>query len=522
MSDTRPVAVMILAAGAGTRMKSSTPKVLHEIGGRSLVHHALVASAALDPQRTVVVVRHERDLVAAHIHSVAPDALIADQDDVPGTGRAVFCGLSVLDTTAIAAAVAGGAVGDHAVLDSQADGAVVVTSGDVPLVDGALLQALVQAHQSAGNAATVLTARVTSPKGYGRIVRDADGSVWGIVEEKDASEEQRAIAEINAGIYVFDAATLRDSLAKVGQDNAQGEVYLTDVLALAREAGGRVGAMIAPDASAVEGVNDRVHLAGAAAALNRRIVEGWMRAGVTIQDPATTWIDSDVTLAPDVTILPGTQLKGTTTIATGAVIGPDTTLTDVEVGEGATVVRSHGSLAVIAAGANVGPFSYLRPGTELGAAGKIGAFVETKNAKIGANSKVPHLSYVGDATVGEGTNIGAATIFVNYDGVAKHHTYVGNHVRIGSDNTLIAPLTIGDGAYSGAGTTIRHDVPSGALAINSSPQQNIEGWVGRRRPGTLSADAAARAAEAHGANDGLSSGAQEERASAAADIKGEV
>jgi len=510
---------MILAAGAGTRMKSSTPKVLHEIGGRSLVHHALVASAALEPLRTVVVVRHDRERVAAHIKDIAPDALIADQDEVPGTGRAVFCGLSALDTTAIAAAVAGGAAGDRGLLDSQADGAIVVTSGDVPLVDGDLLRALVEAHQAAGNAATVLTAKVDFPQGYGRIVRGADGAVMGIVEEKDASEAQRQIAEINAGIYVFDAATLRDSLAKVGQDNAQGEVYLTDVLELARKAGGRVGAMIAPDAGAVEGVNDRVHLAQAATAMNRRIVERWMRAGVTVQDPATTWIDADVTLAPDVTLLPGTQLKGSTVIATGAVIGPDTTLTDVEVGEGATVVRSHGTLAVIAAGATVGPFSYLRPGTELGADGKIGAFVETKNAKIGAGSKVPHLSYVGDATVGEGTNIGAATIFVNYDGVNKHHTYVGDHVRIGSDNTLIAPLTIGDGAYSGAGTTIRHDVPSGALAINSSPQQNVEGWVQRRRPGTASAKAAARAAEGHETRDGLSSGAQEERASAAADTR---
>lgn len=521
MSDTRPVAVMILAAGAGTRMKSATPKVLHEIGGRSLLHHALVASAALEPRRTVVVVRHERDRVAAHVQSVAPDALIADQDDVPGTGRAVYCGLSALDATAIAAAVAAGAAGDRTVLDSQADGAIVVTSGDVPLVDGELLKALVAAHQSAGNAATVLTARVSAPTGYGRIVRDDDGAVLGIVEEKDATDEQRAITEINAGIYVFDAATLRDSLANVGQDNAQGEVYLTDVMALAREAGGRVGAMIAPDAAAVEGVNDRVHLAQAAAAMNRRIVEGWMRAGVTVQDPATTWVDSAVVLAPDVTLLPGTHLTGATVVETGAVIGPDTTLADVEVGEGATVVRSHAALTVIAAGATVGPFSYLRPGTVLGAKGKIGAFVETKNAKIGAHSKVPHLSYVGDATVGEGTNIGAATIFVNYDGVSKHHTHVGSHVRIGSDNTLIAPLTIGDGAYSGAGSTIRHDVPPGALAINSSPQQNVEGWVKRRRPGTPSAHAAALAVEADGSPGGLSSGAQEERAATAADTKGE-
>jgi bifunctional UDP-N-acetylglucosamine pyrophosphorylase/glucosamine-1-phosphate N-acetyltransferase len=492
---------MILAAGAGTRMKSATPKVLHEIGGRTLVHHALEASAVLNPQRTVVVVRHDRDRVAAHIEKIAPDALIADQDEIPGTGRAVFCGLSALDTTAIAAAV----------LDARADGAIVVTSGDVPLVDGELLSALVEAHAAAGNAATVLTARVEAPTGYGRIVRGDAGEVLGIIEEKDASAEQRAISEINSGIYVFDAATLRDALAKVGQDNAQGEMYLTDVMAIAREAGGRVGAMVAPDAGAVEGVNDRVHLAQAAAAMNRRTVERWMRAGVTVQDPATTWIDSDVTLAQDVTLLPGTQLKGATTIATGAIVGPDTTLTDVEVGPGATVIRTHGSLAVIGANATVGPFSYLRPGTVLGADGKIGAFVETKNAKIGAGSKVPHLSYVGDATVGEGSNIGAATIFVNYDGVDKHHTHVGSHVRIGSDNTLIAPLTIGDGAYSGAGTTIRHDVPAGALAINSSPQKNVEGWVQRRRPGTASAEAAIKATEGEAGAGGLSTGAQEER-----------
>ncbi|WP_430867611.1 bifunctional UDP-N-acetylglucosamine diphosphorylase/glucosamine-1-phosphate N-acetyltransferase GlmU [Demequina aurantiaca] len=522
MSHAKPAAVMILAAGAGTRMKSATPKVLHEISGRSLLQHALVAAAALEPGRTVVVVRHDRERVAAHVAQIAPHVLLADQDDVPGTGRAVFCGISALDATAIAAQVANGGAGNNSVLDTQIDGAIVVTSGDVPLVDGELLGSFVDAHNTAGNAVSVLTARVGDPTGYGRIVRDdSTGEVLAIVEHKDANPAERGIDEINSGIYIFDAAALRASLARVGTDNSQGEMYLTDVIAIAREDGGRVGAMIAPDASAVEGVNDRVHLAAAASALNRRIVEGWMREGVTIQDPATTWIDSDVALSADVTILPGTQLKGATTVATGAVVGPDTTLTDVEVGAGATVLRSHGSLAVIAAGAVVGPFSYLRPGTELGVDGKIGAFVETKNAKIGAGSKVPHLSYVGDATVGEGTNIGAATIFVNYDGVNKHHAHVGNHVRIGSDNTLIAPLTIGDGAYSGAGTTIRHDVPAGALAINSSPQQNIEGWVQRRRPGSSSAEAAARAAETDGPLDGLSSGAQEERASAAADNKGE-
>ncbi|MDN4475571.1 bifunctional UDP-N-acetylglucosamine diphosphorylase/glucosamine-1-phosphate N-acetyltransferase GlmU [Demequina sp. SYSU T00192] len=521
MTPTPPAAVMILAAGAGTRMRSATPKVLHRIAGRSLVAHALAAAAELDPGRTVVVVRHEREAVASHIADVAPHALIADQDAVPGTGSAVRCGLSTLDATTVAAAVAAGAIGDRAVLDNQVQGSVVVTSGDVPLVDGALLGALVAAHEEQGNAVTVLTAEVPDATGYGRIVRGTDGAVLRIVEHKDAPAEVRAIREINAGIYVFDAAGLRDALAHLTTDNAQGELYLTDVLALAREAGGRVGALVAPDASAVEGVNDRVQLAAAGGALNRRIVEGWMRAGVTVVDPATTWIDADVELEADATVLPGTQLHGATYVAAGATVGPDTTLTDVEVGEGATVTRVHGSLAKIGPGATVGPFTYLRPGTVLGKKGKIGAFVETKNATIGAHSKVPHLSYVGDAIVGEHSNVGAGSIFVNYDGVTKSSSHVGDHVRIGSDNTLIAPVEIGDGAYTGAGAIIRHDVPAGALALNAVSQQVVEGWVERRRPGTPSA-AAARAAQDADDSRGLSSGAQEERAAAAADHKGEA
>ncbi|WP_084039317.1 bifunctional UDP-N-acetylglucosamine diphosphorylase/glucosamine-1-phosphate N-acetyltransferase GlmU [Demequina sp. NBRC 110053] len=508
MSLTRPAAVMILAAGAGTRMKSATPKVLHPLAGRSLVGHALTAAAALDPHRVVVVVRHERERVAAHVEAIAPHVLLADQDEIPGTGRAVYCGLSTLDATAVAARVAGGEVGAD-VLDTQLDGAVVVTSGDVPLVDGELLTALADAHVATGAAVTVLTAQVEEPTGYGRIVRDAGtGEVVEIVEEKDATEEQRAITEINAGIYVFDAATLRGALARLGQDNAQGEMYLTDVIAIARGDGGRVQAFVAPDADAVEGVNDRVQLAAAGRRLNTRIVERWMREGVTVMDPETTWIDAEVVLAPDVTLLPGVQLHGATEVASGAAVGPDTTLTDVSVGAGATVTRTHGSRAVIEAGATVGPFSFLRPGTHLGADGKIGAFVETKNSTIGAHSKVPHLSYVGDATVGEHSNVGAGTIFVNYDGVTKSHSTVGDHVRIGSDNALIAPVTIGDGAYTGAGTVVRRDVSPGALALSAGPQQNVDGWVQRRRPGTPSAAAAERAEQARADGDALSSDTQ--------------
>ncbi|MFW2512195.1 bifunctional UDP-N-acetylglucosamine diphosphorylase/glucosamine-1-phosphate N-acetyltransferase GlmU [Demequina sp. SO4-13] len=506
MSRTRPAAVIILAAGAGTRMKSATPKVLHSIAGRSLVGHALTAAAALEPRRVAVVVRHDRERVAAHIHDIAPHALLADQDEIPGTGRAVYCGLSTLDATAVAARVASGEVGDSAVLDTQLDGAVVVTSGDVPLVDGELLGALVDAHQASGAAVTLLTAQVGDPTGYGRIVRDAGtDEVVEIVEHKDATDEQRAITEINAGIYVFEAAVLREALARLGQDNSQGEMYLTDVVAIARSAGGHVVPFVAPDAAATEGVNDRVQLAAAGRALNDRILHRWMREGVSIVDPTTTWIDAEVTLAADATILPGTQLHGRTEVASGATVGPDCTLTDVLVGPGATVLRTHAQLAEIGPGATVGPFAHLRPGTVIGEGGKVGEFVGVKNSVIGPHAKVPHLSYVGDAEIGEGSNVGAGTIFVNYDGVNKHRTTVGAHVRIGSDNTLIAPLTIGDGAYTGAGTTVRHDVPPGALAINSSPQQTVEGWVERRRAGSTSAEAAHRATHADDAPDGLSS-----------------
>lgn len=472
-------------------MRSATPKVLHRIGGRTLLGHAIAAAEGLNPERLAVVVRHRREIVAAEALERAPHALIADQDDVPGTGRAVWCAVTALDAVATAAHVAGGTE-EHALID----GDVVVTSADVPLVDAALLVALLADHQENERAVTVVTAKVTNPSGYGRIVRDSLGDVEAIVEHKDASPEQLAINEINAGLYVFDAHLLRDALGGLDSNNAQGELYLTDVVKAARAAGKKVGGFVAPDAASVEGVNDRVQLAAAGKELNRRIVEAWMRAGVTITDPATTWIDVDVTIAQDATILPGTHLTGSTAIGADAVIGPDTTLSSVVVGERATVSRSQASDSSFGADSSVGPFSYVRPGTVLGEHGKIGTYVETKNAQIGAHSKVPHLSYVGDATVGEHSNIGAATIFVNYDGVSKARSSVGDHVRIGSDNMLIAPVTIGDGAYTGAGAIIRRDVPPGAMSRNASPQQIIEGWVQARRPGTASADAASKASGA--------------------------
>jgi len=472
-------------------MRSRTPKVLHRIAGRSLLGFALRAGAELDPRRLAVVVRHERDVVAAHAEEELPGVLVVDQDAIPGTGRAVQCALTVLDAKEQAgSALLSGAPGTA---QGTLSGPVVVTAGDVPLLDSATLQQLLDAHEADGNAVTLLSTRLPDPYGYGRVVRDGDGDVVGVVEERDASAEQREIDEINASVYVFDADVLRDALTRVDDANDQGEVYLTDVVALAHGDGKRVRALLVEDEWLVSGVNDRAQLAEIGAELNRRILTEWMRAGVTVVDPATTWVDADVRLGRDVTIHPGTQLHGTTTVAAGAEIGPDTTLRDVEVGEEATVVRTHGFSARIGARATVGPFAYLRQDTVLGEGGKIGTFVETKDAQIGDGSKVPHLSYVGDAEIGRGTNIGAASVFVNYDGVHKHRSKVGDGARTGSDNMFIAPITIGDGAYTGAGTVLLKDVPAGALAVNSTTQRNIEGWVLRRRPGTPSAEAASKA-----------------------------
>lgn len=470
-----PSAVIVLAAGAGTRMKSDTPKVMHGIGGRSMVEHAIAAARELNPERLAAVVRFQRDKVAAHILDFDSDVTIVDQDDVPGTGRAVEVGLLGLDESA------------------RVEGTVIVTYGDVPLLRAETLRELIAEHEKSRNAVTVLTTHIQNPGSYGRIVRSESGEVTAIVEAKDATDQQLKITEINSGIYAFDAGVLRDSLTEVTTDNAQGEKYITDVLSIARKNGHRTSALAIEDRWEVEGANDRVQLAQLGRKLNDRLTEMHMRNGVTIVDAQTTWIDSTVTIANDVTILPGTQLQGTTSVGTGSIIGPDSTLKNVEIGENATISRTHGSDALIEAGATVGPFAYLRPGTILRASGKIGTFVETKNTEIGKGSKLPHLSYAGDVTIGENSNIGAASVFVNYDGVNKHRSTVGNNVRMGSDNMYVAPVNIGDGAYSGAGTVIRKDVPAGALAINVAPQRNIDGWVLENRAGTEAAEAASAA-----------------------------
>jgi bifunctional UDP-N-acetylglucosamine pyrophosphorylase/glucosamine-1-phosphate N-acetyltransferase len=471
--------VIVLAAGGGTRMKSKTMKVLHPVAGRSMVGHVLAAVQQVRPKRIVAVVGHQREQVAPHVQELVPDALIAVQEEQHGTGHAVRVAMEAVRQ-------AEGAIG----------GTVLVAYADTPLLEAESLQRFADEHEAAERAVSILSGLVENPFGYGRVLRDAEGEVEGIVEEKDATEDQRGIREINSGILAFDAAFLVEVLPRLGNDNAKGEYYLTDTVQLARESGLHVGAHVIDDVLQTEGVNDRAQLARIGAAMNERIVDRWMRDGVTVMDPATTWLDADVVLAPDVTILPGVQLLGATVVQEDAVVGPDTTLKDCEIGSGARVTRSHGELAVIGAGATVGPFAYLRPGTTLGAAGKIGTFVETKNAQIGDGAKVPHLSYVGDAEIGEGTNIGAGTIFANYDGLAKHRTVVGRHARTGSNNTFVAPVAVGDGAGTAGGTVVRRDVPPGALAVSSGPQRNLERWALSKRAGTAQADAAQAALDA--------------------------
>ncbi len=473
MSD---LTVIVLAAGGGTRMKSKTLKVLHPIAGRSMIGHVLTAAQALEPSQIVAVVGHQREQVGPHIQQLVPDAVLAVQDTQEGTGHAVRIAWESLRA-------AGGAAG----------GTVLIAYGDTPLLEGESLRAFADFHRSNDAAVSILTGLVDDPFGYGRIVRGDHDGVEAIVEEKDATPDQAAIREINSGILAIDADFLEAALPRISNDNAKGEYYLTDVVALARQDGRTVAAYPLEDVLQTEGANDRAQLAALAKEKNRRILTHWMKEGVTVVDPDTTWVDADVKLARDVTVLPGVQLLGATVVGEDAVIGPDSTLKDTEVGEGARVMRTHAELAVIGAGANVGPFSYLRPGTDLGSGGKIGGFVETKNAKIGEGAKVPHLSYVGDAEIGEGTNIGAGTIFANYDGVAKHRTTIGRQARTASNNTFVAPVSIGDGAGTGAGAVIREDVPPGALGLSAGPQRNIEGWAQRRRPGTAQAEAAERA-----------------------------
>ena len=452
----RGLVCIVLAAGSGTRMVSNTPKVMHQLAGRPLLGHVMATATSLESDGVYVVLRHQRELIGQYLSNTYPAAIQVEQDEVSGTGRAVEVSLGKIPE------------------DFQ--GEVLVVSGDVPLMDTQTLDALVQSHRSKKASATILTALLDDPSGYGRIVRAQNGGVSKIVEHLDATESELQIKEINAGVYVFDASHLRQALSHLQSHNAQGERYLTDVAALMVEDGHPVEAEIVADNWLVHGINDRAQLAEVAKELNERICRAWQLSGVTILDPASTWIDVSVTIGQDAIIHPGSHLRGATAIGAEAEIGPSVVI------EGSVVGNK----------AKVGPFAYLRQGTDLGEAGKIGSFVETKNAKIGKGSKVPHLSYVGDAEIGEYSNIGAGTIFANYDGVAKHHSKIGSHVRTGSHNVFVAPISIGDGAYTAAGTVVRKDVGTGELAMNVAPQRSIADWVIKNRPGTASAEAASK------------------------------
>ena len=478
MTQSRSAAVIVLAAGEGTRMRSSTPKVLHMFLGRSLLGHVLSAVEPLAPAHTVVVVGHQREAVLAHLAEIAPAAQSVVQEHQNGTGHAVRIALDE---------VAG------------LTGTVVVVCGDTPLLTSATLEALVEHHGATSSSATVLTARVVDPSGYGRIVRADGGAVVAIVEHKDADEQTLGIDEINSGIYAFDAEALEGALSAVSTNNSQGEEYLTDVIGVLVGDGQHVDAVVVDEARELMGVNDRVQLAEARGRMRDRINERWMREGVSIIDPATTMIGVGVTLEADAVVHPWTLLEGSTTVASGAEVGPGSQLIDSVVGAAATVRFTTCDRAVIGPEASVGPYTNLRPGTVLGRGARAGAFVEAKNAQVGEGSKIPHLSYVGDAEIGEGSNIGAASVFVNYDGLAKHRTVIGDHVRIGSDTMLVAPVSIGDGAYTAAGSVITDDVPAGAMGVGRARQRTIRDWVLRKRSGTASAKAAARALQASAA-----------------------
>lgn len=450
-------AAIVLAAGAGTRMKSKRPKVAHEVLGKPLVNWVINAAVEAGADRIVAVVGHLREQVEP---LVAGQAEIVVQTEQRGTADAV---LSCSD------ALAG------------FEGSLLVLSGDCPLITADTMRALVQAREEADAAVVVLTMKLEDPFGYGRIIRDADGQVQRIVEQKDATPEEAAVCECNSGFYCFDAQALFEALGKVGSDNAQGEFYLTDVLEICRSAGRPVLAVQAEDNTECLGVNSRIQLAEATAIAQRRINEAHMAAGVTMTDPHQVWIGPDVKLAQDVELLPQVFLMGSTVVGQDCVIGPNSRLTDTVVGCGCTIDETVAVEAQIDDGATCGPRAYLRPGAHLCEGAKAGTHVEIKKSTIGAGSKVPHLSYIGDTTMGEGVNIGAGSITCNYDGKHKSKTFIGDGVFVGSDTMMVAPVEIGHGAVIGAGSVIARDVSPDALALTRPDQVEIEGWAKKKR-----------------------------------------
>lgn len=450
--------VVILAAGHGTRMRSALPKVLHDVCGRPMIEWIVAAAREAGAAQMVVVDGPERALAA----DLPGDVVCAVQAQRRGTADAARAAIAHIEA---------------------AQGPVVVLPGDVPLITPEVIVTLVEAHGRARAAATVATMELEDPGRYGRIVRDADGQVERVVETKrpeDATPDELAIREVNTGLMAFDPGALIDALERVRADNAQSEYYLPDVIPTLRAAGHTVAAVALDDPAVLLGVNDRADLATVTAHAQRRIHEAHMRAGVTIVDPASTLIEAGVALAPDMRIEPACFLRGATRVGAGSRIGPVTTLIDCDLGEGVTVPHSYLVECRVAAGASVGPFAYLRPGAVLDEGAKAGTFVEIKNSRIGAGAKVPHLSYIGDADVGPGTNLGAATITANYDGQRKHRTTIGSEVRTSVDTTLVAPVNVGDGAYTAAGSVITEDIPAGGLGVARQRQRNVEGYAERK------------------------------------------
>ena len=447
---------VVLAAGEGTRMRSELPKVLHPLAGRTLLAWVLEAVAETKPERTVVVVGHGAPAVIESLPEGVEHCL---QSERLGTGHAASLALDHLGPL-------------------PAGTEVLVVAGDTPLIDGSTLNRLIDAHREEAAVVSLLSTVLDDPHGYGRIVRGAANAVTGVVEQADATPEQVAIREVNAGMYLFNAETMKSDLASVTTDNAQGEYYLPDLVAVSTARGDRVVAVSA-GADRVSGVNTHAHLAAAAGVIRRRIAERWMEAGVRLIDPDTTYIDDDVELAPGVVLYPGVHLEAGSRVETNVVLGPDTFVSSSVIGSGSRVWYSVLRGAEVGADCQVGPYASLRPGTILHRGAKLGTFVETKKTVVGEGTKVPHLSYLGDATIGKGSNIGAGSITCNYDGFAKYETVVGDGVFIGSDTMLIAPVTIGDGAMTAAGSAITHDVEPGALGVARGRQRNVAGFVRR-------------------------------------------
>lgn len=447
---------IILAAGEGTRMKSKTPKVLHKIVGKSMVEHVIDAADAVGCTRKVVVVGSGREKVEADLSAL--DLTFVHQAERLGSGHAVM-------------------VAEHEI-DNEED--VLILCGDTPLIQGKTLQKLIDAHCEAGNACTVLTAELEDPTGYGRIVRDPKGNVLKIVEQKDANEEIKAIKEINSGIYCFKGALLKEYLSKIDNNNSQKEYYLTDMLELLNVAGYLVGTAVVEDFDDLRGVNSRLQLSESEAIFRRRINEYWMSEGVTFIDPTQTYIEKDVTIGRDTILYPGTSLGGKTTIGEDCQIGPNAHLENMSIGNEVTIKESTLSNSSVDHRTTVGPYAYVRPGSKIGTDAKIGDFVEVKNSVIGNGTKISHLTYVGDAEVGERVNLGCGVVFVNYDGQNKFKTIVEDDCFVGCNVNLVSPVKVGKGAYVGAGSTITKDVPAGALGVARERQTNIEGWVARK------------------------------------------